>query len=156
MWHLSKSFSHKTLYESAFLSKVRLNLYSFTTLTILEDLYIPQPSTAGIYFILHTSDEVNSGRHIIPPKQVQGHAYHKCLNHQVTYPLLKHKIQSYPLFLLIAPTLGSLLPLLEHRAEFPQFLDQEQSVGLLGRVISSSQGLYLYTNTKKRTHIHKH
>jgi hypothetical protein len=37
-------------------------------------------------------------------------------------------------------------PALEHRAEFPQFLNQEQSVGLLGRVISSSQGLYLYTN----------
>jgi hypothetical protein len=31
-------------------------------------------------------------------------------------------------FSLVAPTLGSLLPLLEHRAEFPQFLDQEQSV----------------------------
>jgi hypothetical protein len=45
---------------------------------------------------------------------------------------------------------------LEHRAEFPQFLDQGQSVGLLGRVISSSQGPYLYTNTEKRTHIHKH
>jgi hypothetical protein len=45
---------------------------------------------------------------------------------------------------------------LEHRAEFPQFLDQGQSVGLLGRVISSSQGLYMYTNTEKRTHIHKH
>jgi hypothetical protein len=41
-----------------------------------------------------------------------------------------------------------LAPALEHRAEFPQFLDQGQSVGLLGRVISSSQGLYLYTNTK--------
>jgi hypothetical protein len=60
------------------------------------------------------------------------------------------------LFFLIAPTLGSLFPLLEHRAEFPQFLDQGQSVGLLGRVISSSQDLYLYTNTGKRTHIHKH
>jgi hypothetical protein len=35
-------------------------------------------------------------------------------------------------------------------------LDLRQSVGLLGRVISSSQGLYLYTNTEKRTHIHKH
>jgi hypothetical protein len=46
--------------------------------------------------------------------------------------------------------------LLEHRAEFPQFLDQGQSVGLLGRVIGSSQGLYLYTNIEKRTHIHKH
>jgi hypothetical protein len=29
-----------------------------------------------------------------------------------------------------------------------------QSVGFLGRVISSSQGLYLYTNTEKRTHTH--
>jgi hypothetical protein len=28
------------------------------------------------------------------------------------------------------------------------------SVGLLGRVISSSQGLYLYTNKEKRTHTH--
>jgi hypothetical protein len=34
-----------------------------------------------------------------------------------------------------------LAPALEHRAEFPQFLDQGQLVGLLGRVISSSQGL---------------
>jgi hypothetical protein len=31
-------------------------------------------------------------------------------------------------------------------------LDLGQSVGLLGRVISSSQGLYLDTNTEKRTH----
>jgi hypothetical protein len=44
---------------------------------------------------------------------------------------------------LFAPTLESLLPFLEHRAEFPQFLNQGQSVGLLGRVISSSQGLYI-------------
>jgi hypothetical protein len=44
----------------------------------------------------------------------------------------------------------------ENRAEFPQFLDQGQSVGLLGRLISSSQSLYLYINTEKRTHIHKH
>jgi hypothetical protein len=33
-----------------------------------------------------------------------------------------------------------------------QLLDLGQSVGLLGRVISSSQGLYLYKNTEKRTH----
>jgi hypothetical protein len=32
------------------------------------------------------------------------------------------------------------------------FLDLRHSVGLLGRVISSSQGLYLYINTEKRTH----
>jgi hypothetical protein len=49
-----------------------------------------------------------------------------------------------------------LAPALEHRAEFPQFLNQGHSVGLFGRVISSSQGLYLYTNTGKHTHIHKH
>jgi hypothetical protein len=59
-------------------------------------------------------------------------------------------------FLPLAPTLRELAPALEHRAEFPQFPDQGQSVGLLGRVISSSQGLYLYTNTEKRAHIHKH
>jgi hypothetical protein len=33
-----------------------------------------------------------------------------------------------------------------------QLLDLGQSVGFLGRVISSSQGLHLYTNTVKRTH----
>jgi hypothetical protein len=33
-------------------------------------------------------------------------------------------------------------------------LDLRQSVGLLGRVINSLQGLYLYTNTEKRTHRH--
>jgi hypothetical protein len=49
-----------------------------------------------------------------------------------------------------------LAPASEHRVEFPQFLSLGQSVGLLGRVISSTQGLYLYTNTEKRTHIHKH
>jgi hypothetical protein len=49
-----------------------------------------------------------------------------------------------------------LAPALEHKAEFPQFRDQGQSVKLLGLVISSSQGLYLYTNTEKRTHIHRH
>jgi hypothetical protein len=33
-----------------------------------------------------------------------------------------------------------------------QLLDLGQSVGLLGLVISSSQSLYLYTNTEKRAH----
>jgi hypothetical protein len=33
-----------------------------------------------------------------------------------------------------------------------QLLDLGQLVGLLGQVISFSQGLYLYTNTEKRTH----
>jgi hypothetical protein len=56
----------------------------------------------------------------------------------------------------LLPHLGACSRFLEHRAESPQFLDQGQSVGLLGRVISSSQGLYVYTNTEKRTHIHKH
>jgi hypothetical protein len=37
-----------------------------------------------------------------------------------------------------------------------QLLDLGQSVGLLGRVISSSQGLYLYINTEKRTHNTQH
>jgi hypothetical protein len=37
----------------------------------------------------------------------------------------------------------ALAPASEHRAEFPQYLNLGQSVGLLGRVISSSQGLYL-------------
>jgi hypothetical protein len=35
-------------------------------------------------------------------------------------------------------------------------LDLRYSVGLLGRVISSSQGLYLYTNKEKRTYTNRH
>jgi hypothetical protein len=67
------------------------------------------------------------------------------------------KTHSFLLFFLLLHTL-ELAPILEHRAEFPQFLDQGQSVGLLGRVISSSQGIYLYTgqhgHRKTRTHTH--
>jgi hypothetical protein len=72
----------------------------------------------------------------------------------IRFPIFSH-LTIHIFFFLVAHTLGSLLPLLEHRAEFPQFLNQGQSVGLLGRVISSSQGLYLYTNTEKHTHIHE-
>jgi hypothetical protein len=65
-------------------------------------------------------------------------------------------ITSFFFFFLVAPTLGSLLPLLEHRAEFPQFLDQGQSVGLLGRLArrkastctQTQKNAYTYTNTK--------
>jgi hypothetical protein len=53
-----------------------------------------------------------------------------------------HGLLLYHFFLfLVAPTLESLLPLLEHRAQFSQFLNQGHSVGLLGRVISSSHFL---------------
>jgi hypothetical protein len=52
----------------------------------------------------------------------------------------------------LLPHLEACSRFLEHRAEFPQFLNQRQSVGFLGRVISSLQGLYLYTNTKTHTH----
>jgi hypothetical protein len=57
----------------------------------------------------------------------------------------------YIFFFLVAPTIGSLLPLLEHRAELPQFLDQGQSVGPLGWVISSSQ-TSTCTQTQKNAH----
>jgi hypothetical protein len=53
-----------------------------------------------------------------------------------------------------SPNLGLGLPPWNSPFHFG-FLDLRQSVGLLGRVISSSQGLYLFTNTEKRTHIHK-
>jgi hypothetical protein len=42
-----------------------------------------------------------------------------------------------------------LAPTLEHRADFLSFLIILQTVGLLGRVISSSQGLYLNTGQQK-------
>jgi hypothetical protein len=52
-----------------------------------------------------------------------------------------------------SPNLCLSLPPLNSPFHFG-FLDFGQSVGLPGRVISSLQDLYLYTNTEKRTHIH--
>jgi hypothetical protein len=49
-----------------------------------------------------------------------------------------------------SPNLGLGLPPWNSPFHFG-FLDLRQSVGLLGRVISSSQGLYLYTNTNAHT-----
>jgi hypothetical protein len=51
-----------------------------------------------------------------------------------------------------SPNLGLGLPPWNFPFHFG-FLDLRQLVGLLGRVISSSQGLYLYINTEK-THTH--
>jgi hypothetical protein len=53
-------------------------------------------------------------------------------------------------FFLVAPTRGSLLPLLEHRAEFPQFLDQRQSVGLLDQIVARP----LPVHKHRKTHTH--
>jgi hypothetical protein len=50
-----------------------------------------------------------------------------------------------------SPNLGLGLPPWNSPFHFG-LLDLRYSVELLGRVISSSQGLYLYTNTEKRTH----
>jgi hypothetical protein len=52
--------------------------------------------------------------------------------------------------LALEPNLGLGLPPWNSPFHFG-LLDLRQSVGLLGRVISSSQCLYLYTNTEKRT-----
>jgi hypothetical protein len=49
-----------------------------------------------------------------------------------------------------SPNLGLGLPPWNSPFHFG-FLDFRQLVGLLGRMIGSSQGLYLYTNTEKRT-----
>jgi hypothetical protein len=55
-----------------------------------------------------------------------------------------------------SPNLGLGLPPWNSPFHFG-FLDLRQSVGLLGRVISSSQDLSLYTNTEKRKHVlYKH
>jgi hypothetical protein len=54
-----------------------------------------------------------------------------------------------------SPNLGLGLPPWNSPFHFG-FLDLRQSVGLIGRVISSSQSLYLYTNTEKHTHTHTH
>jgi hypothetical protein len=65
------------------------------------------------------------------------------------------KLYIYIFLLRYSPSLGLGLPPRNSPFHFG-FLHLRQSVGLLGRVISSSQGLYLSTNTEKRTHIHKH
>jgi hypothetical protein len=58
-------------------------------------------------------------------------------------------------FLPLAPTLGSLLPLWSIGL-ISQFLDHSQTVGLLARVITSSQGLYLNTGEHKHRKTHTH
>jgi hypothetical protein len=50
-----------------------------------------------------------------------------------------------------SPNLGLGLPPWNYPFHFG-LLDLRHSVGLLGAMISSSQGLYLYTNTEKRTY----
>jgi hypothetical protein len=54
---------------------------------------------------------------------------------------------------LYSPNLGLGLPPWNSPSHFG-LIDLGHSVGLLGRVISTSQGLYLYTNTGKHTHTH--
>jgi hypothetical protein len=58
--------------------------------------------------------------------------------------------------LALQPQFGPWPTSMKLSVSFRFFLDFRQSVGLFGRVISSSQGLYLYTNTGKCTHMHKH
>jgi hypothetical protein len=58
------------------------------------------------------------------------------------------------------PLTWELAPIMEHRADYSVSLIFSQAVGFLGRVISSSQGLYLNTgehkHRKTRTHIKIH
>jgi hypothetical protein len=81
------------------------------------------------------------------PQKIQSKNFTVCTNSSSFCVFLSSSLLSHT---------WELAPASEHRAEFPQFLNLGQSVGLLGRVISSSQGLYLYTNTEKPAHIHKH
>jgi hypothetical protein len=81
-----------------------------------------------------------------------------CFQSQVLDILSKGELlRRYTFFFLwrISPNLGLGLPPWNSPFQFG-LLDLRHSVGLLGWVISSSQGLYLNTNTEKRTHIHKH
>jgi dolichol kinase len=60
-------------------------------------------------------------------------------------------------FISSCPLTWVLAPILEHRADYSVSLIISQAIGLLGRIISSSQGLYLNTeqheHRKPRTHI---
>jgi hypothetical protein len=59
--------------------------------------------------------------------------------------------QTYPFFLWLYSPIQALAASMKLPVSL-QLLDFGQSVGFLGRVISSSQGRYLYANTEKRTH----
>jgi hypothetical protein len=66
------------------------------------------------------------------------------------------EVQHIIIFFPLVPSLESSLPYWSTEL-IPQFLDLSQAVGFLGRVISSSPGLYLNTgqhkHRKTRTHI---
>jgi hypothetical protein len=94
--------------------------------------------------------DMSKGNHKTEPKNYDLHVQDGFSWLRIGYSLLSSSSSS------LLPHLGACSRFLEHRAEFPQFLNQGQSVGLLGWVISSSQDLYLYANTEKHTHIHKH
>jgi hypothetical protein len=68
-----------------------------------------------------------------------------------------YRLSDYVIFFLkrYSPNLGLGLPPWNSPFHFG-FLDLRHSVGLLGRVISSSQGLHLHTNTEKRARTHTH
>jgi hypothetical protein len=70
---------------------------------------------------------------------------------------IRHLFRCFFFLWRCSPNLGLGLPPWNSPFYFG-LLDLRHSVELLGRVISPSQGLYLYTNTEKRTHtyIHKH
>jgi hypothetical protein len=64
-------------------------------------------------------------------------------------------VEVFFFFFLVAPTRGSVLPFRSIGLILLSFLIR--TVGrTLGRVISPSQGLYLFTNAEKHIHIHKH
>jgi hypothetical protein len=77
---------------------------------------------------------------------------------QVTKDRENHAIKKIIYFFFLwrySPNLGLGLPPWNYPLHFG-LLNLRHPIGLLGRVISSSQGLYLYTNKEKRTYTHKH
>jgi hypothetical protein len=76
-----------------------------------------------------------------------------CFTYIVTSTQLQY-ITAFIFFWCYSPNLDLGLPPWNSPFHF-RLLELRHSVELLGRVISSSQGLYLYINTEKRKHIHK-
>jgi ABC-type nickel/cobalt efflux system permease component RcnA len=80
----------------------------------------------------------------------------KCIVEGNWFSAIRYKICMYNFFFwCYSPNLGLGLPPWNSLFHYG-LLDLRHSVGLLGRVISSSQDLYLYTNTEKRPHRHTH
>jgi hypothetical protein len=116
-----------------------------TKLLMYNTLVTPSLTYDSETWVISKADERSLG--ILKRRVFLSSAWKKRYSHEL------YKLFNEPDVLSVYPCCSHL----EHRASVKrfvslQFLNLRQSVGHLGRGISPSQGLYLYTNTEKRKH----